>query len=41
MDMLKKAVAVFLVGISMVTAAHFILSPLYPDSWAPASYGTS
>jgi hypothetical protein len=32
MDMLKKAVAVFLVGISMVTAVHFMLSPLYPDS---------
>ena len=32
MDMLRRVVAVFLVGIFMVTAAHFILSPFYPDS---------
>ena len=32
MDMFKRVVAVFLVGISMLTAAHFILSSFYPDS---------
>ena len=32
MDLFKKGLAVYLVGIAMVTAAHFILSPLYPDS---------
>ena len=32
MDMLRRVVAVFLVGISMLTVAHFILSPFYPDS---------
>ena len=32
MDMVKRVVAVYLVGISMVTAAHFILSSFYPDS---------
>ena len=31
MDVLKRVVAVYLVGISMVTAAHFILSSFYPD----------
>ena len=31
MDMLKRVLAVYLVGISMVTAAHFILSSFYPD----------
>ncbi len=32
MDILKRVVAVYLVGISMVVAAHFILSSFYPDS---------
>lgn len=31
MDMLKRVVAVYLVGASVVTAAHFILSSFYPD----------